>query len=141
MPPDTTNTRGLAVLLGGMATDHLALLDYLAGTFAAAMPSATRVQRRGLFNRGRAESVRVHLGDTVFELRDHAGQVEPSIGSSVGGVALSARRSPSMPGWSASQLRSTTPPARPITSAPRWRTSSDPPTRTTHPPAGPRARP
>jgi hypothetical protein len=92
MPPDAMNTRGLAVLLGGMASDHLALLDYLAGTFAAAMPSATRVQRRGLFNRGRAESVRVHLGDVVFELRDHAGQVEPSIGSSVGGVALSREK-------------------------------------------------
>lgn len=91
-------TRALAVLLGRLAADEHALLDYLAGAFALALPDATTVHRRGLFNRGPAHAVLVHVGEAVYELRLQAGHVTCSIGSSVGGVAL-ARQSVPLDAW------------------------------------------
>jgi hypothetical protein len=47
------------------------------------------VQRKGLFNSGRAHTLQIHTGDEVFELRDQRGQITAQIGRSVGGVVIS----------------------------------------------------
>ncbi len=78
----------LAQVLGELSADQQQLLDFVATTFATRLPAATKVQRKGLFNRGRAVAVRVHVGAEVFALVETNGLVEATVGSSSGGIAL-----------------------------------------------------
>ncbi len=87
-PPDGVELAGLAVTFQRLATDHLALLDYLARSLAAAMPDAVRVKRKGFFNTGEPISVEIILGERVFDLRREHGHLQPSTASHVGGVVL-----------------------------------------------------
>src|SRR5580765_4026219 len=65
--PDGLELDGLTLLLQRLARDQHELIDGLARSIGGALPDAVRVKRRGLFNRGRAHSLEIHLGDEVFE--------------------------------------------------------------------------
>jgi len=97
-PRDPAELQGLAVLLHQVSADQRGLLDELERTLGRAWPEAVRIQRDGMFNRGRVNHIEVLLGGQVFDLRVEHGQVVASRGDVVGGVALS--RTPcAIDGW------------------------------------------
>lgn len=87
--PDGVEIAGIAILFQRLAADQHELLENVSRSLGAVLPAAVRVKRRGLFNSGKARSVEIALGDTVYELREERGQVTAHAGNSVGGVVLS----------------------------------------------------
>lgn len=85
---DEIEVAGLAVLVQRLRADQHALLERVTQSLSAVVPSALRIQRRGLFNRGAVNRVEVLLGEQSFELADDRGQVTALIGHVVGGVVL-----------------------------------------------------
>ena len=79
---------GLAVLVQRLSADQHVLLERVTQSLSAVVPSALRVTRRGLFNRGAVRRVEVLLGDQSFELDEDRGHVSARIGHVVGGVVL-----------------------------------------------------
>lgn len=82
------------MLLRRLASEQHELIDALARSIGAVLPDVVRVERRGLLNTGRAHTVKIHLGDEVYELRDQHGQIVPQVGRAVGGVVISHEACP-----------------------------------------------
>lgn len=97
-PDDGVEIAGLAVLYQRLAVDHHQLLENSSRWLTEVVPAAVRVQRRGLFNSGKARAVEVQLGEETFELREERGQLSARIGHTVGGVVL-ARQSVGIDEW------------------------------------------
>ena len=86
--PEALRLQTLATLARRLEADHAELVEFLAGSLAAALPDAVTVHRRGLLAGSRVTSVEVLLGQRQYELHVHHGHLETVVAQVVGGVVL-----------------------------------------------------
>jgi hypothetical protein len=86
--PEALRLHAFAALAGRLEADHRALVDFLGGALARALPGAVTVHRRGLLRSGGVSSVEVQLGPRQYELHLRHGRTETVIAQVVGGVVL-----------------------------------------------------
>jgi hypothetical protein len=77
------------VLLARAGRDANGLMAFVATSIGRAWPEATRIKRRGLFNRGAVTGIEIRLGDAHYELTTVDGRPVATIADAHGGVALS----------------------------------------------------
>jgi hypothetical protein len=71
-----------------LASDHHELMRFVAEQLSDAIPNNVRVERSGLFRRGKVKAVTVLFGDTHYDLRYTHGHLATTTGDVVGGVML-----------------------------------------------------
>ena len=86
--PESLRLHAFANLAGRLEADHRALLDFLGGGLAKALPDAVRVRRHGILRGGKVAAVEVLLPGRQYDLRVTAGRLEATVGQVVGGVVL-----------------------------------------------------
>jgi len=87
--PSGLETQVATVLLSRAGRDASQLIAFVAASLGQAWPEATRVKRRGLFNRGAVTGIEIRLGDAHYELTSIDGRPVATIAVAHGGVALS----------------------------------------------------
>ncbi len=86
--PDGVEFQANVELARRLVADHDELLHFVAEQLTDAIPDNVRVERSGLFNRGKVRAVTVLFGNVHYDLRYAHGHLATTTGDVVGGVVL-----------------------------------------------------